>query len=79
VDEAKVVKAGRITQAQADEGLSAVRANVTTNIERTTVGRSENAGQSYGRGCRGHGMGPGANGTCPFYEVPSQTPSQSNQ
>jgi hypothetical protein len=74
-----LVKAGRITPAHADAALSAVRADVTANIERTTVGRPENAGQGYGRGGRGRGMGPGANGICPFHEVPSQTPSQSNQ
>ncbi len=75
-----LVKAGRITQAQADKAIEVMKDNVTANLSRTAVGRPDNAGQCglnlgpHGN-ARGRGPGNGFNGQCPWNQAPvNQTP-----
>lgn len=70
-------KAGRISQAQADQALENIKTNVTAGIERTTFGRPANAGQCMGRG---YGRGQGRGGACPFLQKGGEQASgQSDQ
>jgi len=65
-----MVKAGRITQAQADQAIKVMKDSVAANLSRTTVGM----GRGYGRQGQGRGPGYGFNGQCPWNQSPAQAP-----
>lgn len=69
----RLVAQGTITQAQADQALQYMQANIKANLERVSVGPASGRGQgarTAGQGLR-RGMGPGRFGPGPA-SVPAQ-------